>query len=608
MGGMRSISISLGVFSLLVFGCRSQVIERADRGVYRLIEERQNDTLATSSDVHLGTEDGDVVPGGRAYGFVPRPTEPGLPEAFQPRRGGEPAAGADRQPASTAEDPLTGANLREGMPAPGTEMSPSIFSPPEKPEVTVLGLRDALAYAMHQGRDLQDAKEDLYVAALELTLERHLWTPQFVASLQADAEFKDPGGLNDYERAVTAVGQVGLTQQLPYGGQLTAQLITTLVRDLENHVTSGETGSVILGAEIPLLRGAGRVAYESRYAAERELIYAVRTFERFRRSYLVNVASRYFDLQQAKARITNAFKSYERRKQDAEEADAKKKAGRATILDTARAQSSFRNAESTLISAKEQYETALDRFKIFVGMPVDTLLDVVGQEEDEESRALDGLLPDIDVPTAIATAMRGRLDLLNAADQVDDSRRGVAIAQNRILPDLDFSAGVTLDSDPDRLNSLSINTERSTYRAGLAFKIDDRKTERNSYRAALISLRRAQRDYEEAVDTVRADVRRALRRTRQQKNLRMIQALNVEENIKRYEVASLKFEKGQLSNQDVVDAEEDLLRARNDFASAVASYRIAILEFRLDSGTLRVNDDGRLDDLTAYLPVDRDPG
>ena len=124
----------------------------------------------------------------------------------------------------------------------------------------------------------------------------------------------------------------------------------------------------------------------------------------------------------------------------------------------------------------------------------------------------------------------------------------------------------------------------------------------------MIGLRRSQRDYEESVDTVRADVRRALRRTRQQKNLRMIQGLNVDENLKRYEVASLKFEKGQLSNQDVVDAEEDLLRARNDFASAVASYRIAILEFRLDSGTLRVTDDGRLDELTAYLSAEEDPG
>ena len=46
---------------------------------------------------------------------------------------------------------------------------------------------------------------------------------------------------------------------------------------------------------------------------------------------------------------------------------------------------------------------------------------------------------------------------------------------------------------------------------------------------------------------------------------------------------------------DVVDAENDLLAARNDFAEAVSGYRNAILQLRLDTGTLRVDDQGRWD-------------
>ena len=94
------------------------------------------------------------------------------------------------------------------------------------------------------------------------------------------------------------------------------------------------------------------------------------------------------------------------------------------------------------------------------------------------------------------------------------------------------------------------------------------------------------------MDTVSADVRRAHRRIDEQVNLRLIQALNVDENERRYEAARAQFDLGKIQNRDVVEADDDLLRARNGLASAVASYRNAILGFRLATGTVRVRDDG----------------
>ena len=587
MGNMRRIPRrTIATMTLLCCSCQSHVINRTDRDVYRLIEDRQNHALGTTSDADIGAETGDAATGVRRYSFTPHPVEPGLPPAFQTPV--EPA-GADDRPPDGGE---TETGDADGT-APDAEDTAGIFTPAEEAHVQVFGLKDVLAYAFRYGRNLQDAKEELYLAALDLTLERHLWTPQFVASVTADAEFKDPGGLNDDERALAAVGEIALTQRLPYGGELTAGIISTLVRDLEDHVTSAETGRLIIDANIPLLRGAGRAAYESRYSRERELIYAVRAFERFRRSYLVDVASRYFNLQQTKARITNAFMSYQSRKQDWEKAAFVRKVGRSRdVVEEPRALASFRAAESTLVSAKEQYATALDRFKIFIGMPVDGLLDVVDQEDDVDSMELDALLPEIDIRTSIEIALCYRLDLLTSADRLDDSHRAVAVAKNGMLPDLDLTAGVTLDSRPERLDSLEFSTERSTYRTGVTFQLNDRRRERNAYRASLVALRQAQRDHEERVDSVRADVRRAVRRIREQETLRVIETLNVEENELRAEAARAQVDLGKSTNQDVVDAEEVLLGARNRLAAAVAGYRNAILDFRLDTGTVRVADDG----------------
>ena len=72
----------------------------------------------------------------------------------------------------------------------------------------------------------------------------------------------------------------------------------------------------------------------------------------------------------------------------------------------------------------------------------------------------------------------------------------------------------------------------------------------------------------------------------------MIQVLNVSENQLRLDAARAQNELGRKDNRDVVEAESDLLDARNSLARAVSAYRNAILGFRRDTETLRVTDDG----------------
>lgn len=592
---MRSTVIHLLIATVaFAAGCQAWLIERTDRDVYSLIDERQRAALGIAHDASIGTKTDDDRPLDRVYRFTPHTLKAGVPESF----------GKARQPPA-APPPLEEKPEDQAQPAGeegGTdteeELSASIFTEQELDQVTLVNLQDVLAYAMRHARSLQDAKEDLYLAALDLTLERHLWTPQFVASVQVDFDNFEEDDVTD--RALATVSEVAVSQRLPLGGDVAARVIHSLVREVSDLVSKGEGGQVILDAQIPLLRGAGRVAYESRYRAERELIYAVRRYERFRRSFLVGIAADYFNLQQAKTRITNTYESYLSRKLLSEKADFIHRMGRSDdIRDAPRAKANLRSAEADLVSTKEGYETALDRFKIRIGMAVGELLDVVDQGQDEGTKAVDDLLPDITMEEAVNVAIRYRLDLLNSLDQVDDVRRGVVIARNRILPDLDLTGRVTMTSDPNQLRAPTLREERVSWQGGVQFRLDDRKTERNAYRASLVGLRRAQRDYEEFTDFVRADVRRALRRVKQQENLRLIQEFNVKENAFRLDGARAQVDLGRADNQDVVDAENDLLAAQNQLAAAVAQYRIAILEFRRDTGTLRITDDGRWDNTPA---------
>lgn len=581
-----------GVLAVLVVavgsvGCRQAIIRGADGEVYRLIENRQRASLGQSTDAHIGDETGALDTDPRRYSFNPRPVSAGVPESFAPPPDDQADAVASDDTTQELDDD---AHVEDAPP--DEALTPGIH--PAGAEVELFRLRAALAYASRHARSLQTAREELYTAALDLTLERHLWTPQFVAT--ASADYTDFEREAEFDQSMTAIADFAVTQRLPYGGAVTARVVQTLVRELNDHATIGESGQLILEADLPLFRGAGRVAYESRYLAERSLIYAARTYERFRRSFLVRVASSYFNLQQLKTAIGNTFTSYLSRTQAWEKAEFIERMGRSrTVFDAPRAKSILRQAEASLVSAKEGYASALDRFKILIGMSVNALLDVLDQDSDTDSSALDTLLPSVDVARAVDVALRYRLDLLNSADQVDDTERGVTIAENSILPDLDLRGSVTANSNPDHNRGTTFASERTTWSAGVELRLDDRKTERNAYRAALIALRRAERDHEEFRDSVRADVRRALRRIAQQENLLRIQALNVQENARRLAAADAQFDLGRSTNQDVVDAENDLLDARNDYARAIAGYRVAILELRRDTGTLRVGDDGGWD-------------
>ena len=256
-------------------------------------------------------------------------------------------------------------------------------------------------------------------------------------------------------------------------------------------MTTAESGQIILQAELPLFRGAGRVAYESRYQSERSLIYAVRTFERFRRSFAVQVSRSYFELQQFKAGIENAHKSYINRRRDWEKAEYTKELGQSqTIFDASRALASFRSAEASLVSAKEQYASALDRFKILIGMSVDEPLDVLHQDKDPYGPLVDNLCPAIGEETAVQVAIDYRLDLLTSRDEIDDARRGVVVAKNQILPDLNLTGGISFDPDDAHLDLTDYSDRRTTYSAGIRLQMDDRKQERNGYRRSLVTLRR----------------------------------------------------------------------------------------------------------------------
>jgi hypothetical protein len=562
----RSLLLPALTCAILVLagGCHQWFIDRADREVSQLIESRQQAALGETHPADVGRETGRISTTDSMYSFTPHPVDPEVPEGFRSATTPRPES------AGTTTAPIDALATQ-----PAADVAPLEFT-----------LADCLGYAQRNAREYQTAKEDLYLSALALSLERFLWTPQF--SGQTSFEFADYGQVRDFDRAMTAIASLAVEQRLPLGGAVTAQLIDTWMRDLKVHTTSGETGQMILAADIPLLRGAGRVAYESRYQAERDLIYGVRGFERFRRGFLVDIAADFYRLLALQSEIENAELQVASLAEEQRRTEALADKEQILQFEYDRTRVELLNARNRLQAAKERYGTALDQFRIRLNMGTVTPLELIDEGADIWE-------PEVEEDEAVATALRYRLDLLNALDTVDDARRGVRIARNNLLPDFDFSGSVTMDTDPNKPSTVDYNTERTTWRGMLELEIPlNRQAERNTFRSSLIDLRRAERAYEEFRDQVAAEVRRAIRQIELARFSLVIQQESIAVNEFRKAQVDEFSRLGRLtSTRDKIEAENDLRNARNALASASSDYRRTILEFLLAAGALRVEDDGR---------------
>ncbi len=156
----------------------------------------------------------------------------------------------------------------------------------------LLTLDQAAELAMFNSREYQDQRELLYLAALPVTQERFAFMAQFFAAQEA---------IRAYSGRETAGGQssnwslnngTGFSKILPTGALLLLNFSNQTVFNFLNPKDVISVTNLNFNAIQPLLRGGGEaVALESLTQAERNLLYQIRIYARFRKLLYVSVAS-----------------------------------------------------------------------------------------------------------------------------------------------------------------------------------------------------------------------------------------------------------------------------------------------------------------------------
>lgn len=462
---------------------------------------------------------------------------------------------------------------------------PTGMNAADKP-ARAMNIADALAYAIEHSREYRSRKEDLYLATLSLLAERHLWGPRFFNTVSAQASGTPEAG--DTDQAVSIINQLTATQRLPYGGSVSAAALVGFVDQLRSASStegSNQDAQLRLSATLPLMRGAGMAAREDLIQTERNLIYATRGFERFRREFFVLVVTRYFDLVRQASEIRNQERQLANLEWLFRRTEALAKAGRVPFFEVQRAEQSVLFGRNNLIIIRDSYAASIDSFKLLLGMPTVEPLAILPTEI---------VIPEpvLDPAKAVTTALDLRLDFQTTNDQVEDSRRRVEIAKNNRLPDLDAFADVSLNSNSDKEHAgLDLELDESNYAAGARLGIPlDRRLEEIDLRRATISYERSQRNQTLQRDQIILQVRDSIRSVTQARLSLDLQDRNIEIADKR--LRGIVLQKGELGPRDFIEAQDDLLEARNRRDLAVRDLRVSILRFLLDTGQMRVDQRG----------------
>ncbi|MBI5095685.1 MAG: TolC family protein [Candidatus Hydrogenedentes bacterium] len=515
---------------------------------------------------------------------------------------------------------------------------------------TVLTLEQALSIAVKNSREYQSQKEAVYLSALNLSLARHQFAPIFSGTASGTyrrttrdlTQFSDaaaifnrspelaqgigtlvgtPGDLlSSYAQLITSASRltgldqpqahvvddrslsgqtgIGVGVLLSGGAQIAVDLTSNFLRFLTGDPRVSATSALVSSIRQPLLRGAGsKVVKETLTQSERDCLYQLRAFARYRQEFTVNIASAFYRVLQNHDAVRNNWAGYKAQERAVERQRALSQAGRLKKSELGRTEQAELDAKDAWNNSIRVYKEALDQFKIQLGLSTDAQVALASSELDEL------MLKELAVPAvtsedAIQVALKARLDLYTSRDQKDDADRKVTVAANGLKPQLDVLVnGQVTSSGADNLSNLDF--ERSQWGVGLDADLGlDRKQERNTYRAALIALDRATRALSLSEDNTKLQVRAAYRDLEQAQRSFEIRQLGVKLNQGRVEEQDLLSQAGRATALDQIDAQNALISSRNALTAAVVDHTIARLRFWSSMGILYIKDNGQWEEVT----------
>lgn len=505
-----------------------------------------------------------------------------------------------------------------------------------RPAPLSLSLADALRAGAENDNGYQSKKESIFLAALDLDLARHEFENTFAGVLSGGAgrEESDSGDGKTRETSLSGSAKPSVSRKFRNGANAMASIGLDVIKLLTggHGRTIGISGD--FSATVPILRGAGRlIATEGLTQAERDLVYAVYAFEKYRQDFAVDVASAYYGLLKTEQNLVALRENGERLEANYKRAQLLFDAGRLSQVELDQTRQDLLATGDKIVASERSRLGSLDSFKLKLGLPMeaeislkmaelDALAESLGvslQSESEqisERSAEEGKNPNLKISqrpalagsgnppaadspppnlhwtaeAAAENALSNRFDLIVSRMKLDDAERAVAIARDGLRATL----GLKIDGNwSSSKPSGGAKTDSNRLSAMLSSDLPwERTRERNVYRAALLALDAGRRALEAEEDATRQTIRDDIRQIHSTWSSLRIQREALAVAQRRVKSTTLFQQAGRSSTRDLLESEAALLSARNALVSSIVDYRMAGLKLERDMSSLAISEEG----------------
>jgi outer membrane protein len=456
------------------------------------------------------------------------------------------------QPAATQEQ--VPANDGAATVAPTGEVPDGEVPVGPTPGVRTVSLGESIAMALQGNFGLLASADTVASARLAEGVQRAAFLPQVTPLFQRSPD----------EMTVGA----GLDQTLPWsGGLLHASFGASTPHDSQRAHTSELDVTLVQ----PLLRGFGpttslfalRNARRARESQERSFVLA-------RQSLIVQVTQAFYQVIRQRQLVQVSRQSLKRNASLKKASQARMLVGMVSKLDVFRAEIQEAQARESLVAAETALDTALESFRVLLGLSPRTPLEPESVRLDTEV-SLD-LEP---VETLTARALEHRLDLRDSRDRVQDARRALAYARQSLLPTLDVNVQLTQTGvGPTLADSLRPIDRRIGVTLSAGFPLQ-RAADRAQQTTGELNLRATERNLRQMEMQVEAEVLAAARRIELLRKSIDLQRQGLAFAEQQQRLATLRYQRGLASNFDVVDAEGYLVSARTALVGLLTDLAVA---------------------------------
>lgn len=445
-----------------------------------------------------------------------------------------------------------------------------------------LSRRQAIEMAISRNIEVRNESLSTQIAQIEAFRSRSLYNP--VLRFSAESGITSFPGETFGTRNTAA--SMGLNQYLPTGGSLSATSqtgYTTAISDNPELSTRDWQSSLGLNVNQPLLRNAWRETTEfSLFLADTNLTDAR---ERFRSTIIETVFSvvtaynRLYTLRQVLQSRKAALESAERFQEEIRQRAATENS---SAMDLADADFAVVQRRKELVEIERNVRDQEAGVRYVIGLEEKTTIIPVDPPSREEP------LETEEQAVLAALNYRPELQLLQTSLQVAQVQE--RIARRQVMPELNLTASGGVSGTGETISDNwqeMVDGRRRFWTVGMQFSYPLGNTAAiNDYQRTKVRTEQLQNQFKALSWRIRNDVEsdmRALISARLQVRMADHSLKIAQQRLDEYRK---NHQAGTSTVQDVIDAERDLIQARNAQADAVETFANAVARLRRDTGTL----------------------